>query len=84
MIIYGKVQGVGYRFFVQEQAKQNGIKGFVRNLPEGEVEIDAEGERSKLRGFILLCKKGSSHSIIDHYVMQDIKPYGFKSFTIKR
>ncbi len=83
MIVCGRVQGVGYRYFVQEKARQHGIKGYVRNLPTGEVEIDAEGERSNLSGFIMVCKKGSGFSYVDNCYIHDITPFGFEHFYIK-
>ncbi len=83
MIVSGGVQGVGYRYYVKGQAKQHGIKGYVRNLPGGEVEIDAEGERSSLGIFITVCKKGPRFSDVSDCMIQDITPYGFEQFTIK-
>ena len=83
IIVYGRVQGVGFRYFVQEQAKQYGVKGYVRNLPNGQVEIDAEGEHSSLQEFILLCKKGSRLSTVNDCVIHDIPYFGFLQFSIK-
>ncbi|MCW3806546.1 acylphosphatase [Plebeiibacterium marinum] len=83
MIVSGRVQGVGYRYFVQEQAREHGIKGYVRNLPGGEVEIDAEGERSSLGIFIVDCKKGPALSKILDCMIHDITPYGFERFLIR-
>ncbi len=83
MIVSGKVQGVGYRYFVKGQAQHHGIKGYVRNLPDGEVEIDAEGERNKLDFFIIDCTKGPRFSDVTDYMIHDITPYGFSQFSIK-
>ncbi|WP_066630342.1 acylphosphatase [Labilibacter marinus] len=83
MIICGRVQGVGYRYYVQEKAKQNGIKGYVRNLPGGEVEVDAEGDRNELSTFILQCKEGPHLSEINNCYIHDIPLYGFEHFYIK-
>lgn len=83
IIIFGRVQGVGFRYFVQEQANKFEIKGYVRNLPGGEVEIDAEGEQSKLKVFITICKKGHRLSSIDDCVIHDIPYFGFQQFSIK-
>ncbi len=84
MIVCGRVQGVGYRYYVQAQAQHFGIKGYVRNLPSGEVEVDAEGERSSLSHFILHCKKGPTLSDIKNCYIHDIPYFGFKQFSVKR
>lgn len=48
-IVKGIVQGVGYRFFVEDRAYELGLTGYVRNLPEGTVEVVAEGEEEALK-----------------------------------
>jgi len=58
MIAHGRVQGVGFRFFVREQAAPHGITGWVKNLPDGTVEILAEGENEVLDVFIDRIRKG--------------------------
>ncbi len=51
--IYGKIQGVNFRWFVQETGKSLGLKGYVKNLPDGTVEIICESETEKpYRDFI--------------------------------
>lgn len=82
IIIYGRVQGIGFRYFIKKQADTYGIKGYVRNLPGGEVEIDAEGEQNKLTDFIANCKSGSGLSRIDDYVLHEIPYFGFQHFSI--
>ena len=56
--VYGRVQGVGYRYFVEKHAVQLGISGWVRNCSDGSVEIMAEGDPQNLDVFIDWCKKG--------------------------
>lgn len=46
--VAGRVQGVGFRWFVREEARRLNVAGWVRNLPTGEVEIFAEGSRESL------------------------------------
>lgn len=56
--VLGKVQGVFFRAWSRDQARQRGLKGWVRNLPGGGVEITAEGPKDSLEEFISLCWKG--------------------------
>lgn len=57
-IVEGRVQGVGYRWFVQKTATKLGINGYVRNLPDGSVELEAEGDTESLDILITELKKG--------------------------
>ena len=57
-MVRGQVQGVGYRYFVVEQARQLGVGGWVRNLPEGTVEAEAVGERVRLERFLEGLRRG--------------------------
>ena len=58
LIVKGKVQGVFYRASAKEEAKALGLRGWVRNTPEGHVEAVATGEHQALSQFIDWCKKG--------------------------
>ena len=59
VIVYGRVQGVGFRFFTRERAKRLGLTGYARNLPDGGmVEVVAEGEKSGLENFIEYLRAG--------------------------
>ena len=50
-LVSGRVQGVGFRFFAQATAVREGLHGWVQNLPDGRVEIEAEGEAEALERF---------------------------------
>lgn len=56
--IYGRVQGVFFRWEAGEKAKELGITGFAENAPDGSVYIEAEGEEENLKAFLDWCKKG--------------------------
>lgn len=58
IVVQGIVQGVGFRYFVYHHAVKLGLAGWVRNLFNGNVEIEAEGERSLLESFIGEIKLG--------------------------
>ncbi|MGC8578839.1 MAG: acylphosphatase [bacterium] len=56
--IMGRVQGVWFRASTKEIADKLGIKGWVRNLPDGSVEVDATGNADAIEEFIQWCHKG--------------------------
>ena len=56
--ISGRVQGVGFRFFARETANEFGITGYVRNLPDGSLEVVAEGEEDVLKEFLEMLRDG--------------------------
>ena len=57
-IIHGDVQGVGFRWFVVDAARPLGLRGWVRNRPDGSVEVTAEGERPKLETLLSAARRG--------------------------
>jgi acylphosphatase len=63
-VIDGHVQGVGFRYFVQENASRLGLNGWVRNQYSGAVELTAEGSREALEQLLELVKQGPSRSIV--------------------
>ena len=72
-IILGRVQGVFFRAMAREHAKALELKGFARNLPDGSVELDAQGEEESLRDLLLWCQYGPPGARVDHVEM-DWKP----------
>ncbi|HDQ16602.1 MAG TPA: acylphosphatase [Candidatus Vogelbacteria bacterium] len=65
--ITGRVQGIGFRFFIKNQADDLGLIGFVRNLEDGSVQVVAEGEEKKLSKFEDILRKGSNYSLIEKF-----------------
>lgn len=57
-VIRGRVQGVFYRAWTQQTARSLGLKGWVRNLPDGSVELLAQGAAEPLRELLRLCRQG--------------------------
>lgn len=64
--IFGKVQGVGFRYFTKRNALKLGINGFARNLPDSSVEVIAQGTKEQLDIFLGLLHKGSSFSLVNN------------------
>jgi acylphosphatase len=70
--ISGDVQGVGFRFFVQRRAHQfPHLKGFVRNLYDGRVEVYAEGEEDQLTSLESALRQGPPGSTVDRLEVQE-------------
>ncbi len=68
-VVYGYVQGVLFRDFVFRQATKLGLTGYVRNLPEGSVEVNAEGRRKQLEKLISYLKVGPPMAEVDKVVV---------------
>lgn len=64
-IVYGDVQGVGFRYFVQRKAQQLGLSGWVRNNDDGTVELVAEGTRRQLEDLKRIVEEGPRLARVD-------------------
>ncbi|MBI4532178.1 MAG: acylphosphatase [Candidatus Latescibacteria bacterium] len=83
ILVSGVVQGVGFRFFTRRIALGYGMTGYVRNLPDGRVEIAAEGDRSLLIAFCDEVRRGPRWSHVTGMQVEWKEPKGeFGEFTI--
>lgn len=64
--ISGRVQGVGFRYYVQRTARALSLGGWVRNLPDGRVEAVFEGDEGQVRKAIKACEAGPGTAHVDH------------------
>lgn len=80
--IEGTVQGIFFRAFVKENAERYNVKGFVRNLDDGRIEIFLEGDTNDVDKMLELCQKGPKHSEIRKVEIKDEKFQGIKEFKI--
>ncbi len=81
--VYGQVQGVGYRFFTEDRAILYGITGYVKNLPDGSVEVYAEGDRAVLEQFLNELKQGPPAARVTHLEVDWKAPSGrYQEFFI--
>lgn len=81
--VYGKVQGVGFRFYTQKKASELHITGYVRNRPDGSVYIEAAGETENLEMFINWCEAGPTWAHVSKLEKQEVPVFDDESFKIK-
>lgn len=84
-LVSGRVQGVGFRWFVRLAAEASGVCGYARNLRDGRVEVVGQGLDSKLQELEALLREGPPHARVENVEKSDIQPEssGFKSFEIR-
>jgi acylphosphatase len=83
LIITGRVQGVFFRHNTNKEANRLGLTGWVRNLPTGEVEAVAEGEKAVIEEFISWCRHGPSMARVDDVTITWETHTGeFSGFTV--
>ncbi|ETW96122.1 MAG: acylphosphatase [Candidatus Entotheonella factor] len=83
--ISGQVQGVAYRVHTQREATQLGLTGWVRNCPDGRVELVAEGEQETLQQLILWCHQGPPAAQVTDVAAQWEAATGtYRTFEIRR
>ena len=84
IIVNGKVQGVFFRASTVGKAEELNIKGWVRNLNDGSVEITAEGRSEDISEFIKWCEKGPANANVTEINVERLAPTGeFSNFYIK-
>jgi acylphosphatase len=82
--VKGGVQGVYYRASAQEKAIELGLNGFVSNMPDGNVYIEAEGDAAILDTFIEWCKVGPARAKVESVDIKEETIEGFKKFEIRK
>jgi acylphosphatase len=65
IVIQGRVQGVGYRAWVEQQARAHGLEGWVRNRRDGSVEALLSGPADVVANMVALCHRGPSHARVE-------------------
>ena len=83
LVISGKVQGVGFRYWMQNLAIENNISGWIKNKMSGDVEALIVGQEKEIRELIKLCEMGSGSAIVDRVQINNYdKDYSKKGFDI--
>lgn len=82
LYVEGTVQGVFFRGFIKENAEKYNLKGFVRNLEDGRVEIFLEGNNEDVNKMIEVCKVGPKHAQIRKVEEKEEKFQDIKTFKV--
>ena len=83
LIVEGRVQGVGFRYFTMKAAKKLSIYGYVKNMHDGNVYIYAEGDEKKLESFITKCSDGPIFSKVTKVQISPSNITGYDNFSIR-
>ena len=81
--VFGRVQGVGFRYSALKMARIYGISGFIRNQGDGSVYLEAEGEETNLELFLEWCARGPGYGRVDRMVKNESGMRGFRDFEIR-
>jgi acylphosphatase len=84
LLVRGRVQGVGFRWFARETAGSLGLTGWVRNREDGSVEAEAEGGAGTLDEFVRRLRDGCPSARVDSIETRDAAPQGGAGFEIRR
>ena len=69
-VVNGRVQGVAFRAYVQEAATELAVVGYVRNLPDGSVEVVAQGEPDTLKALVEYLHEGSLMAVVENVAVE--------------
>ena len=82
MIVEGRVQGVGFRAFIEREAKARGLRGWVRNRSDGSVEAVFAGEEEDVQSMIVACHQGTRLSLVKAVKSSAHPPGDWKGFEV--
>jgi len=82
--VQGRVQGVFFRASTMEMASKLGINGYVKNMPDGSVHIEAEGTEESLQAFVDWCHGGPPNALVTAVDFREDAIAGFNEFEIRR
>ena len=81
--VAGRVQGVFFRAWTRDEARQLGVHGWVRNCDDGSVEAHAEGEEEAVDQLLTLMRDGPAHAKVEEFESEDVEPGGFHAFDVR-
>ncbi len=81
--VYGRVQGVSFRHATRTIARYTGVKGYVKNMHDGSVYIEAEADSAALGEFVLWCRKGPGYAGVDRIETEEMPVKNDSAFDIR-
>ena len=82
-VVRGRVQGVFYRDSCRAEAQRLGVRGWVRNRPDGTVEVVAEGPRDRVDQLLTWCRQGPPRATVTGIALTDEVPAAERSFRVQ-
>lgn len=82
VVVQGRVQGVSFRWTCKEAADRLGVAGWVRNRPDGTVEVVAEGDETAVDELLAWCRRGPRHAVVSDVQVSIEQPLGDVGFAI--
>ena len=82
VLVSGRVQGVGFRYFARRAAESTGVGGWARNLADGRVETFVEGEEGAVESYLEKIRRGPVGGRVDHVEVEEVTLEGFTTFRI--
>jgi acylphosphatase len=84
-IVSGRVHGVSYRASTASEARRLGVVGWVRNRPDGSVELEVEGEPERVARLLAWCEAGPPDARVEHVAIEELAPRGDETmFAVRR
>ena len=81
--VFGRVQGVFFRQWTLNQARALGVRGWVRNCPDGTVEARLDGEEEDVARMIAQMHRGPSQAQVEHVAVEDVEPEDVTGFSVR-
>jgi Acylphosphatases len=83
IVVSGRVQGVGFRYFVERKAQELGVAGYVRNLPNGKLEVEVEGDDVAVETLVDFCRVGPTRALVDRVEAHSQPIVGYTYFGVR-
>lgn len=81
--VTGRVQGVSFRWYARQEAERLGVRGWVRNDPDGSVSALVEGEEAAVDAMVDWCRHGPSSAVVRDVAVTAAEPSGARRFDVR-